>query len=85
MHGFCQMIYLVIMRQLWSLEVNDNALCNNWRIVGTWFALGPKKLGLGVFNRMIYWETNWETLTAWKVRAKELSLERLINQESIKV
>ena len=50
------MIDPIIMREVWSLGVNDKALCDDLRIVGTWSALGPEKLGLGAFNKMICWE-----------------------------
>ena len=57
-HGSCRIIDPVTMREVWSLEVNDKALHNNSRIVGTWSALGPERLGLGAFNRMVCWETD---------------------------
>ena len=46
------------MKEVWSLRVNDEALCDNLRIVGTWSALGPEGLDLKALNRMIYWKTN---------------------------
>ena len=48
------MIDLVTMKEIWSFEVNDKIFYDNLRIIGIWFALGPKKLGLGAFNKMIY-------------------------------
>ena len=84
MHGSYQMIYPVIIRKVCSFKINDKIFHNNWRIVKIWSALGPKKLGLGALNRIVCWETNWKTLTAWKIRPKELLTERLIDQQSIK-
>ena len=52
------MIDLVTMREVWSLGVNDKAFCNNSKIVGTWFALGPEELGLGALNKIVDWEMN---------------------------
>ena len=52
------MIDPVTMREIWSLGVNDKALCDNSRIVGTWSALGPERLGLEALNRMVCWETD---------------------------
>ena len=52
------MIDPVIIKEVWSFGVNDKAFYNNLRIVGTWFALGPKGLGLGAFNKMVCWETD---------------------------
>ena len=57
-HGSCRMIDPVTMREVWSLGVNDEALRDDSRIVGTWSALGPEGLGLGALNRMVCWETD---------------------------
>ena len=52
------MIDPVTIREVWSLGVNDEALGDNSKIVGIWSGLGPKKLGLGALNRIVYWETD---------------------------
>ena len=57
-YGSCRMIDLVTMREVWSLGVNNKALRDNSRIVGTWSALGPEGLGLGALNRMVCWKTD---------------------------
>ena len=57
-HGFYLIIDPVTMKEVWSLRVNDKALRDNSRIVGTWSALKPKKLSLETFNKMLYWETD---------------------------
>ena len=44
--------------RVWSLGMNDKALRDDSRIVGTRSALGPEGLGLGALNRMVCWETD---------------------------
>ena len=46
------------MRKVSSLGVNDKALHDNSRIVGTWSALKPKGLSLGALNKIVCWETD---------------------------
>ena len=73
------MIDPVIMREVKSYRMNDKTLHNDLRIVWTWFALGPKKLGLKALNRIVYWEIDWKISKTWKVRPKELLIKRLVN------
>ena len=73
------MIDLVIIRKTWSFGVIDKALYNNSRIIGIWSTLKPKKLNLRAFNKMIYWEKNYETSKAQKVRPEKLSSEGFVN------
>ena len=42
------------MKEIWSFGMNNMALYNDSKIIRIWFALKPKKLGLGAFNRKIY-------------------------------
>ena len=48
------MIDPVIIREVWSLGVNNKALYDNSKIVKIQSALTLEKLGLKVFNRMVY-------------------------------
>ena len=78
-HGSCQMLDLITMREVWSFAINDKVLYNNSKNVEIWSALGLKGLGLGALNKMVYWETDWGSSKAWKIRPKKLSIEKLID------
>ena len=48
------MIDLVTMKKVWSFRINNKGLYNDSKIVRILSALGPKKLDLKTFNKMIY-------------------------------